>query len=94
MVSTLPSCGIRFSEMSIFPMIFILVTRAECVDFAGDITSFSSPSTLYLILTFFSNGSICISLAFERTAWLIIVFTSLTIGAFIISSSSISSSIS
>ena len=76
-----PSCGRRFSEISSPLTIFILAISAACRLMSCRMASCSTPSTRNRIRTWFSIGSIWISLALLWTACSMICPNSLTIGA-------------
>ena len=54
----LPSCGFRFSEISIWAIIFIREINGNIIFLGGECASTKVPSTRYLILKTFSYGSI------------------------------------
>src|SRR5918999_1202780 len=77
-----PSCGIRFSAMLRSAMTFSReISPPWRFLGCGRIGSWSTPSTRNRILTSRSPGSMCTSEARSATAWDMIAFTSLTIGA-------------
>ncbi len=77
-----PSCGTRFSAMFSSAMTFSREIRPPWMFLgAGGIGSCNTPSTRKRMRTFFSAGSMCTSDARSPTAWVMIAFTSLTIGA-------------
>ena len=81
-----PSCGLRFSEISMPDIILRRVVIAPRRALSYFIISLRLPSILYRTLTVFSIGSIWISLARCLTACSIILLIRTTIGAFSISS--------
>ena len=75
-----PSCGIRCSSILRLDKILIRLTRAGSMDFGSCIISRSTPSTRTRILSVFSSGSICTSLARDLTAYSRIVLSARLIG--------------
>ncbi len=76
-----PSCGRRFSAMSMPPMIFMRATNPSWTHFGRSITSFNNPSRRCRTTTLFSVGSMWMSLARLLSALLMTRSTRSMIGA-------------
>jgi len=77
---TRPSCGRRFSAMSIFPMTLTRETIEACRPTGGFIRSRNSPSMRYRMRVPFLSGSMWMSLAPSLIAVSSAILTRLTIG--------------
>ena len=82
-----PSWGTRRSAMLISAMTFRREITPAWICFGACMTSWSTPSTRYRMRRSCSVGSTWMSDARSVTAWLIVRFTNLTIGASSMSSS-------
>ena len=89
-----PSCGTRFSAMFMSAMTLRRLISPPWMFFGECMTSCSTPSTRNRTRTSLSVGSMCTSEARSPTAWVMIAWTSLTIGASSTAASSCSSSVS
>ena len=77
---TRPSCGSRFSEMSIRPTTLMRDTSAACIARGGVIMVRRAPSTRWRICVLSRSGSMWMSLAPSRRAVRIARFTRLITG--------------